>query len=131
LADVTTIEDESRKRILIADDTVSSRELLRSILEGSGYDVFEAADGQEVLDWVADVNPDLIILDLNMPRLDGWATAAILRRVHAICQPIVALTATQSYAVQNQRAETYFSAYLVKPIGPTRLRKCIASLLAA
>jgi len=131
LTNLTMNEAETRKRILIADDTVSSRYLLRSILEDSGYEVIEAADGQEVLDLVAAVSPHLIILDLNMPRLDGWATAAVLRRVHSLCQPIIALTATQFYAVRDQQGKTDFSAYLIKPIGPARVRECIASFLTA
>jgi CheY-like chemotaxis protein len=119
-----------QKRILIADDTLSSRELLRSILESSGYQVVEAEDGKQVLERAAAFKPHLMILDLQMPNLDGCAAAKALRKIPAFkSTPIVALTAALSDAVPERIAEAGFTEYLIKPIGPSRLRKCIASLL--
>jgi CheY-like chemotaxis protein len=118
------------KRILVADDTVSSRDLLRFILEGSGYEVAEAKDGEAVLEKVASFPPHLIILDLQMPKLDGCATATILRTMPPFQKiPLVALTAALSQTAPQQITTAGFSAYLVKPIGPARLRQCIANLL--
>lgn len=117
-------------RILIADDTPTSRELLRSILESSRYNVIEAENGEEALEKAALFKPDLVILDLQMPKLDGCPAAAALRRVPAFKEmPIVALTAASPGVVPGRVAEAGFSRYLVKPIGPARLRKCIRSLL--
>ena len=117
-------------RILIADDTLSSRELLRSILEGSGYEVVEAEDGEEVIERATAFMPHLMILDLQMPKLNGCAAATALRRIPAFrTTPIVALTAALSDVAPEQIAEAGFTSYLVKPIGPARLRQCIASLL--
>lgn len=65
-------------RILIADDSTSSRELLRFILEDIGHKVAEARDGEQVIAQATLFIPHLIILDLQMPKLDGWATAAAL-----------------------------------------------------
>jgi CheY-like chemotaxis protein len=122
--------DRQPKRILIADDTVSSRDLLRFILEGSGYEVAEAENGETVLEKVAIFTPQLIILDLQMPKLDGCATARILRKMPEFQKtPIVALTAALSQTAPEQITTAGFSAYLVKPIGPAKLRQCIASLL--
>jgi len=119
-----------RMRVLIADDALSSRELLRSILEGSGYHVAEAEDRQQVFDRAAAFKPHLIILDLQMPNLDGCATAMALRALVAFKKtPIIALTAAASDAVPEKIAEAGFTGYLIKPIGPVRLRKYIASLL--
>lgn len=117
-------------RVLIADDTASSRELLRSILEAVGYVVAEAADGEQVLAIVESFGPDLVILDLHMPRLDGYATAAALRKIPAFKQtPIVALTAALTLTAPEQIRDAGFSTYLVKPIRPADLRRCVANML--
>lgn len=119
-----------RKRILIADDTVGGRELLRSILEACDYEIEEAADGEQVIACVGAFGPDLVILDLHMPRMDGYATAAALRQMPGLRRmPIIALTAAIAQTAPDQLTEAGFSAFLVKPIGPARLRKCVASLL--
>lgn len=118
------------KRIMIADDATGSRDLLRSILEASNYVVAEAVDGEEVIERVGAFEPDLVILDLQMPLLDGYATAAALRRMPALRRvPIVALTPAATQTAPERISSAGFSAFLVKPIGPSRLRQCVASLL--
>jgi len=117
-------------RILIADDTLSSRELLRSILESGGYQVAEAEDGEQLLERATDFEPDLIILDLQMTDLDGRAAAAALRKIPRFKKtPIVALIAVLADAIPEQMAQAGFTCYMVKPIRPAQLRKCIAGLL--
>ena len=114
---------------MIADDSWSSRELLRSILESSGYEVIEAEDCEQVLERAFAFKPHLVILDLQMPKMNGCAAAAALRKIPAFMKtPIVALTATLSDAIPEQILQAGFTGYLVKPIGPARLRQCIASL---
>lgn len=126
---IATDEGLSQKRILIADDTVSGRALLRYILEGSGYVVAEAADGQQVLDSIAGFGPDLIVLDLHIPKLDGRTVAIALRKHHGVWQPIVALTPASTQTVPEEIFKAGFSAYLIKPIDPELLRRCVAHLL--
>ena len=117
-------------RILIADDSLSSRELLRFILENSGHEVIEAEDGEQALERAPIFNPHLVILDLHMPKLDGWAVAIALRKLPSCKKtPIVALTAAPSDAEPGKILSAGFTDYLIKPIGPARLRQCIASLL--
>lgn len=119
-------------RVLIADDAASSRDLLRSILEASDYIVAEAKDGEQVLEIVEFFNPHLVILDLQMPRLDGYTTAAALKKMTALQRmPIIALTAAASQTAPDRIAEAGFSAYLIKPIRPGSLRQCVARLLEA
>ena len=118
------------KRILIADETASSRDLLRSILEACNYIVEEAIDGAQVLEIVEVFAPHVIIFDLQIPRLDGYATAAALRRMPALRQTsIIALTADLTQTAPDMISEAGFSGYLVKPIGPSRLRQCVAQAL--
>ena len=118
------------KRILIADDGVSSRELLRSILEAGGYVVGEAGDGEQVLEMAGQFAPSVVILDLQMPRLDGYATAAALKRMPGLDRtPIIALTPAITQTAPERLSRAGFSAYLVKPIGPARLRQCVEKVL--
>lgn len=119
-----------RKRILVADDAASGRELLRSILEACDYDIEEAEDGEQVLASIGAFGPDLVILGLSLPKMDGYATAAALRQMPGLARlPILALTAAITQTAPDKLAEAGFSAFLVKPVGPARLRKCVASLL--
>jgi CheY-like chemotaxis protein len=118
------------ERVLIADDTASSRDLLRSILEASHYTVAEAGDGEQVLEMIESFGPHLVILDLQMPRLDGYATAAALRkRPNFQRTPIIALTAAITQTAPDQISKAGFSTYLVKPIKPSSLRECVAKML--
>ena len=90
----------------------------------------EAVDGAQVLEIVKVFEPHLVILDLQMPRLDGYATAAALRQMPKLRQtPIIALTAALSQTAPDRISEAGFSGYLVKPIGPSRLRQCVAEAL--
>jgi CheY-like chemotaxis protein len=118
------------RRILIADDSLGGRELLRSILECSGYEVIEAEDFEQVLERATAFAPHLVILDLQMPGMNGCAAVVALRDIPGLEKiPIVALAAAVSDAFPEQMAKAGFTGYLVKPIGPARLRRCIASLL--
>ncbi len=118
------------QRILIADDTASSRDLLRSILEVNGYVVEEAQDGKQVLDIIERFQPDLVILDLHMPELDGYSTASALRKMPMFQRlPIVALTAAVTQTAPDRISEAGFSTYLIKPIRPSNLRQCVGRLL--
>jgi chemosensory pili system protein ChpA (sensor histidine kinase/response regulator) len=116
--------------VLIADDSQSSRDLLRFILERSGCDVIEAQDGEQAFALALEFTPDLFILDLNMPRLDGYSLAIALRKHPAFMQtPIVALSAGVTQTDSVRVAQAGFSAFLSKPIPPAGLRKCISDLL--
>lgn len=120
----------AKKQVLIADDSQSSRDLLRFILERSGCDVIEAQDGEQALMLAVDCNSDLFILDLNLPRLDGYCVASELRRQPAFIQtPIVALSADITQTDSARMTAAGFSAFLSKPIPPAALRKCISELL--
>lgn len=117
-------------RVLIADNAASSCDLLRSILEASDYVVTEARDGQKVLEIIESFGPHVVILDLQIPRLDGYATAAALRKMPTFRRtPIIALTAAITQTAPDRISAAGFSAYLVKPIRPSRLRECVASLM--
>jgi len=109
---------------------VSSRELLRTILERQGYEVMEAADGEQAVLGATDFAPDLVILDLQMPRLDGYSVAIALRKIPGFSQiPIIALAAALPEVSPEEMARAGFTQCLVKPISPNRLRECVTQLL--
>lgn len=123
-------EPAGKRRILIADDRASSRELLRLVLERAGYDVVEAEDGLEALDRARATHLDLILLDLQMPRLDGYGTLAELRRDERFrTLPILALTASAMSGDREKILAAGFTDYLSKPAGPEQLRETVAKLL--
>jgi len=118
------------KKILVADDRPASLELIRAVLEQSGYEVFEAYDGEEAVRSARQVRPDLILLDLHMPVLDGFGALAELRRDPSFARvPIVALTASGMAGDCERALAAGFSDYLAKPIPLVRLRSEIERLM--
>jgi two-component system cell cycle response regulator DivK len=116
--------------ILIADDRPSSRELLRLVLERAGYAVVEAEDGQQALDKTRSEDPDLVLLDLQMPGLDGYGVLAALRADPRFAGlPVLALTASAMRGDRERILEAGFTDYLAKPAGPELLRETVARLL--
>jgi CheY-like chemotaxis protein len=118
------------KKVLVADDKATSRELIRTVLESRGYTVSEAADGLEAVRHARESAPDLIILDLHMPGLDGFGVLQELRRDEKFATtPIMALTAS---AMQGDRARALaagFDSYVSKPIPLPALREEVERLL--
>jgi CheY-like chemotaxis protein len=118
------------KKILIADDKATGRELVRTILENHGYTVFEAADGAEALQRAQEVNPDLIILDLHMPVLDGFGVIEVLRRDERFAAtPVMALTASAMMGDRERAMASGFTGYITKPIRLNALRSEVDRLL--
>jgi len=116
--------------ILIAEDNPVNRELLREILEAGEYRVIEAADGEQALSKIGETKPDLVLLDINMPVLDGFATLRRLRECpDSFNVPAVAVTA---YAMKEDRERILaagFDGYVSKPINTTALLKELQRLL--
>lgn len=118
------------KKILIADDKATSRELLRTVLEKSGYAISEAADGGEALEKTRAENPDLILLDLQMPVRSGYEVLSELRQEERYTSlPIIALTASAMQGDRERALASGFTAYLTKPVTLARLRDEVQRLL--
>jgi CheY-like chemotaxis protein len=111
-------------KALIAEDNAVNRELLRELLESRGYDVVEACDGQEALKVIEQAQPDILLLDIGMPKMDGYAVVHKLREDPRLAKlPVVAVTA---YAMQGDREKVLdsgFDGYLSKPIDPKALEQ--------
>lgn len=118
--------------ILIADDYEDNRELLRLILETSGYSLREARNGRECVEVAREAVPDIALIDLSMPVLDGWGALEQMRadeRTRAI--PCVALTAFAADEDRQRALEAGFDAYLSKPYRARDILDIITRLLAA
>ena len=119
-------------RILIADDYDDNRELLRLMLAADGYTIHEARNGREALDVARREVPDLALIDLSMPTLDGWGFLKELREdagLNAI--PCVAVTAFAADQDRQRALAAGFDAYLSKPYRARDLLDLVRSLLRA
>ncbi len=103
---------------------------LRSCLEAEGYEVDEAADGAQALDMIVKYSPDLMILDLAMPTLDGMRTLAKLEGVHGQLKPrVIVLTAWGSEPAMLKAIGLGAELYLEKPLDPETLRRAVMEVL--
>ena len=121
-----------RRSILICDDQASLRELVRGVLEIAPYDLHEARDGQEAVEAVERLLPDLILLDLMMPVMNGLQ---VLERVRAMEGgadiPVVVLTASTRTADRDAVERIPNAQLLVKPFSPMRLLELVEQILPA
>ena len=123
---------EGNSLILIADDRPSSRELLRIVLQRAGYRVAEAEDGEQAVAVACEAKPDLILLDLQMPKLDGYGALEKLRQnEHCREIPVLALTASAMRGDREKILAAGFTDYLSKPASPEVLRETVARMLGA
>ncbi|WEH15288.1 response regulator [Streptomyces sp. VNUA24] len=116
-------------RVLVVDDNKVIRQLIRVNLELEGFEVVTAADGAECLDVVHQVRPDLITLDVAMPRLDGLRTAARLRgdaRTRRL--PLAIVSACSQYEVEAG-LDVGVDAFLAKPFEPAELVALVRQLM--
>jgi DNA-binding response OmpR family regulator len=118
------------KTILIADDDPTIIKLLQVNLEMEGYDVVTAFDGQDAVEKAADQRPDLIILDIMMPRMDGWAAQeALAASADLAATPVIFLSARAQQADLRRGYEAGVAEYVTKPFDPTALLDTIAAIL--
>lgn len=118
------------KRILIVEDTEDNRRIIRIALTSAGYEVLEAEDGVKGIETAIEHVPDLILMDIQLPVLDGYQATRLIKahpRINAI--PIIAVT---SYALSGDEAKARNAGcdgYLAKPFSPRQLIAQVNSLL--
>jgi CheY-like chemotaxis protein len=118
------------RRIVLVDDEPSVRMICRFNLTAAGMDVREAVDGSEALSTILHEVPDLVLLDVMMPNLDGWEVARALQsdpRTREL--PIVFLTARAEQADRERAAELGAVGYVLKPFDPVALPSTVESIL--
>lgn len=119
-------------RVLVVDDDEVIRQLVSVNLGLEGFEVETAVDGQECLERVHDFGPDVITLDVMMPRLDGWATAGRLRQDPETSHIKVMFLTARAQAEDLQRGRDIgVDAYVTKPFDPTELVRVVRGLASA
>lgn len=117
--------------ILIADDYEDNRELLRIMLSTAQYEVREAANGQQCLAMAKAHPPDLILVDLNMPLVDGWDLVKEIKADQNLAHiPCIAVSA-YTELIKGLNAQSEFSACLTKPFRREELLETVARVLAS
>ena len=115
-------EDAPGKRILVVDDDRNLRKIIQTNLELAGYDVSTAANGEDALRVLATMQPDLVVLDVMMPLMDGYEVARRIRRHPANTHvPIIMLTAKSEVEDKLAGFEAGADDYITKPFGPQEL----------
>ena len=120
------------EKVLIVDDNRASRDLIRAILKSVRCNIIEAPDGQRGLDLVRRERPDLVLLDIDMPGLDGLEVVKTIREDPAFADlPVVAVTAFAMDGDREKAIAAGFTAYVTKPVRAATLRQKVQQLLGA
>ena len=123
---------EALGKVLVVDDDEVIRQLIAVNLNLEGFEVVTATDGQDCLDRVLDVRPDVITLDVMMPHLDGWTTAERLRSDEATRHIKVVLITARAQDDDKLRGKGIgVDAYLTKPFDPAELIQVVRDLAGA
>ena len=119
-------------RVLVVDDDEVIRQLIAVNLQLEGFEVATAVDGQDCLDRVQEIAPDVITLDVMMPRLDGWETAVQLRKtVETAHIKVVLITARAQEDDIARGTNVGADAYLTKPFDPGEMIRVVRELAGA
>jgi CheY-like chemotaxis protein len=116
--------------VLVAEDSRDTRIMLKRAFELKGYRVFEAEDGLQALEIARQYRPNLMVVDLNMPVLDGLETIKSVRQLEKNGEqmPIVAITAYDVYGMEEAALETGCNSYLSKPLDLEELDRTLKGL---
>jgi two-component system cell cycle response regulator DivK len=118
--------------VLLVEDTEDNRQMLRRLLELSGYHVVEATNGKEAVLLATQERPGIILMDLSLPFIDGLAATRQIRKLQELREvPIVAVSAHDSADFHNEALAAGCNAYITKPIDYGELEQVIIGLLPA
>ena len=117
-------------KVLLVEDTEDNRFMMRRLLEMSGYRVVEAMNGEEAVNLARAEQPQLILMDLSLPVIDGLAATRLIRNLPALeATPIIAVSAHDTSDFQNEAVEAGCNSYVTKPIDFNQLEQLIQQLL--
>jgi two-component system, cell cycle response regulator DivK len=116
-----------KKRVLVVEDNMDTYELVRFILEKNGYETFLAMNGRDGVNAAAKQMPDLIIMDMSMPEMDGWTATSIIKQKEAITSsiPLIALTAHALPADRQRAMDAGCDEYITKPMDLVELLQSV------
>jgi CheY-like chemotaxis protein len=117
---------EKRCTVLLVDDVCDSREMYAFFLRAGGYAVHEAAEGGDALAMALEFHPDVIVMDLTLPSMDGWtAIASLSGNPETAAIPVVVLSAHTFPADEQRAREAGAAAFLAKPCAPGDLARIV------
>lgn len=118
-------------KVLLVEDVEDTRLFMRLVLEEHGFIVFEAGDGRTAVDMAVKESPDVILMDLSLPTMDGFSAAKLIRKKSGKLQtvPIIAVTAHHESDFRTGAQASGFDAYVTKPIDIDWLKELINGLL--
>src|SRR3990170_891020 len=115
------------RTIMTVDDSNSMRQMVKATLQSAGYEVVEAIDGEEALEYARESNVDLVITDVNMPRMDGITLVSELRALPGYrLTPMLVLTTESSPEKKMAGKKAGATGWIVKPFDPTQLLATLA-----
>lgn len=117
------------RRVLIVEDFEDVRTLYAQILRGAGFDVFEAADGRDAMRLAVEQRPDAIIMDLQMPEMDGWEAARQIRAHLGAAPLILAVSAHSSDESRREAYDAGCDSFIAKPLTPDVLLTIVSAAL--
>lgn len=119
-------------KILYIEDNADNRLLVRRILMVEGYEVFEAAEGEAGIELAIEVTPDLILMDMNLPAVDGYELTRRIREIEKLQGvPVIAMTANVMHGDREKTLEAGCDGYIPKPIDVDALPRQINKFLEA
>ena len=123
---------ESKATILVVDDNADNVEILRAFLESRGFTIAEARDGREALGKMEEVRPDLVLLDVMMPGMDGWEVCRVIKQHPQLGDTkVVMVTAKGGYEDKMEGLRSRADDYVVKPVDFKELMEKVTRNLAA
>jgi two-component system, chemotaxis family, chemotaxis protein CheY len=118
------------RTVLTVDDSTSMRQMVKATLQSAGYDVVEAVDGQEALEFARENAVDLVISDVNMPRMDGITLIGELRALPSYrLIPMLMLTTESSQEKKMEGKRAGATGWIVKPFNPVQLLATLKKLM--
>lgn len=125
-----TENNDAHPTIMVVDDDDDIRQMMRVLLEEDGYSVLEAENGQQAIEIAESTSPDLILMDLSMPVLDGLTATRRMREIDRVSDvPIIAITAYDSPEHRTNASAAGVNEYLTKPIDFVKLDKLLDHFL--
>src|ERR1700750_1555245 len=122
--------EPSDHKVLLVEDTEDNRFMMRRLLEMTGYMVVEARNGEEAVRVAQTELPDLILMDLSLPIIDGLAATKLIREIPGLKKtPIVTVSAHDTQDFQSEALQAGSDGYITKPIDYTQLEQLIVRLL--
>jgi two-component system cell cycle response regulator DivK len=117
--------------VLVVEDTEDNRQMMRRLLEMSGFRVVEATNGREAVEVASQVQPQIILMDLSLPIIDGLAATRQIRNQPELnTVPIVAVSAHDTADFHSEALDAGCNAYVTKPINYTELEHLVTRLIA-